>query len=133
VTALDASPEMAKVARKKFGLDVRVAEFVNLTEVAAYDGIWANFSLLHAPKSQMPDHLAAIHRALRPGGVISLGLKTGEGEARDRLGRFYSYYTDAEITGLLESAGFTVTDKSFGSGKGLDGTIAPWIVVRAHD
>ncbi len=132
VTAEDASPEMARIGRDRYGLDIRTADFADLAEIDGFDGVWANFSLLHAPKSEMPDHLAAIHRALRSGGLLSLGLKLGDGEARDRLGRFYSYYTDAEISGLLQDAGFTVDDRIFGAGKGLDGSVAPWIVLRAR-
>lgn len=132
VTAWDASPAMAETAQRLFGLKVEVADFDALTAKAEFDGVWANFSLLHAPKAAMPGHLAAIHRALRPGGRLSLGLKTGTGERRDGLGRFYAYYTDPEITGLLRAAGFTVTGRRTGAETGLDGTVAPWIVLTAH-
>ena len=132
VTASDASAEMARVALETYGITVSVAGFAELNETARYDAILASFSLLHAPKSDMPAHLAAIKRALRPGGRFVIGLKTGTGEKRDRLGRFYAYYTDAELTGLLENAGFTVTDRRTGEGKGLDGSVAPWIVMRCN-
>ena len=46
-------------------------------------GFGASYSLLHAPRAEMPRHLAAIARALRPDGVLSLTLKEGQGEARD--------------------------------------------------
>ena len=130
VTASDASAEMAGVAMANYGIDVQVAGFADLTAVDIYDAILASFSLLHAPKADMPGHLAAIKRALRPGGRFVIGLKTGQGEKRDRLGRFYAYYTDAELTGLLEAAGFEVAERRTGEGKGLDGSIAPWIVMR---
>jgi SAM-dependent methyltransferase len=132
VTATDASAAMARIAQQTYGLQVTVAAFDDLDAVDAYDGVWASFSLLHAPKARMPGYLAAIRTALRPGGVLSLGLKTGTGERRDALGRFYAYYADAEITGLLASAGFTVTDRQTGADEGLDGTLAPWIVLTAH-
>ena len=123
---------MARVALETYGITVSVAGFAKLNETARYDAILASFSLLHAPKSDMPAHLAAIKRALRPGGRFVIGLKTGTGEKRDRLGRFYAYYTDAELTGLLETAGFTVTDRRTSEGKGLDGSVAPWIVMRCN-
>jgi len=132
VTALDASAEMAQVARDRYGLEVQVASFDALDAQHEYDGIWANFSLLHAPKSDMPRHLKAIARALRPGGALSIGLKTGTGEKRDSLGRFYAYYEDAEITALLGDAGLSVTDRITGAGPGLDGEIAPWIILTAR-
>ena len=41
----------------------RQARFDELEVQGVYDGIWANFSLLHAPKSEFPGHLARIRRA----------------------------------------------------------------------
>lgn len=129
--ALDASAEMAEIASSEYGVQVRVAGFETLEAEGVYDGIYANFSLLHAPKAEMPEHLARISKALVPGGFFHIGLKTGTGEKRDALGRFYAYYTDAEITGLLEDAGFVVIERSFGADAGLDGTVAPWIILLA--
>ena len=61
-------------------IDARLARFDELDAVARYDGIWANFSLLHAPRAEMPGNLARISRALRPGGWLHLGLKLGQGD-----------------------------------------------------
>ncbi|MEO0701087.1 MAG: class I SAM-dependent methyltransferase [Pseudomonadota bacterium] len=132
VDALDASPEMAKLAKDKFGLDVTVAPFDSLTAKALYDGVWASFSLLHVPKADLPPLLTAIHQALKPGGQLHVSVKLGMGEARDSIGRFYAYYTDAELTALLEAAGFTVTERDFGTSPGLSGDRAPWIALAAH-
>jgi SAM-dependent methyltransferase len=129
---LDASPELAAIARDRFGVKVTVAGFETLDAKGAYDGVFANFSLLHAPRADMPTHLSRIAKALRPDGAFHLGLKTGEGEIRDALGRFYAYYMEAEIAGLLEDAGFSVLSRDFGADAGLDGTIAPWIVILAR-
>ena len=106
VDAWDASPEMAALARERFGLEVRVAAFDMLNADAVYDGIYANFSLLHAPRSEMPGQLDRIAKALTAHGLFHIGLKTGAGERRDALGRFYAYYEESELAGLLESAGF---------------------------
>lgn len=130
--AWDASAEMVDIARRAHGVEAEVRAFDDLDAEHEFGGIWANFSLLHAPKAEMPAHLARIHRALKPGGIFHLGLKTGEGERRDALGRFYAYYTDAELTELLEEAGFTVKSRNFGAEEGLDGTVAPWIIVLAE-
>lgn len=132
VDAVDASAEMVAEARARHGLEARVAGFDDIDAEAAYDGVWASFSLLHAPKADMPGHLHRLHRALRPGGRIMVGLKTGAGEKRDRLGRFYGYYTRDELVGLMQEAGFTVTSEVVGADAGLDGAVAPWIMVQAH-
>lgn len=132
VTATDAVAEMVDIAAQHPGVTARVATFDDLSEAAAYDGIWANFSLLHAPRADMPRHLSALHRALKASGLLHIALKTGTGEKRDPIGRLYTYYTDAELTGLLADAGFTVTCRATGREKGLDGVPADWLALRAY-
>ena len=132
VDAWDASSEMAALAREQFGLEVRIATFDELDADAVYDGIYANFSLLHAPRSEMPGHLDRIAKALTAHGLLHIGLKTGVGERRDSLGRFYAYYEESELAGLLDTAGFEILSRATGTEAGLDGVEAPWIVVRAR-
>ena len=105
VDALDASPELARIAREQNGVAVRLATFEELDEVELYDGIYANFSLLHARKTDMPGHLDRIALALRSNGVFHIGLKRGTGESRDTIGRFYAYYEMDELKRLLSDAG----------------------------
>lgn len=132
VDAWDASEDMARIGRETHGLEIRVADFSSLKADGLYDGIFANFSLLHAPKAEMPLHLARIATALKRCGLLHLGLKTGDGEARDALGRFYAYYQDTELTGLLDQAGLSVETRDFGAEEGLDGALAPWIILTAR-
>ena len=130
VEATDATPDMVALACAR-GLNARIARFTDLADHAAYDGIWANFSLLHAPKSDLPAHLARIHDALRPGGVFHIGLKLGMGEHRDTIGRFYAYYSEDELLQHLTKAGFTPDHIEHGEGAGLSGEVSPWILVQA--
>ncbi len=132
VTATDAVPEMVAHAGTHPGVTARVASFDDISGTGIYDGIWANFSLLHASRADMPRHLAALHTALKPGGLFHIAVKTGTGSKRDRLGRLYTYYTDPELTGLLTDAGFTVTHRQTGADTGLDGAVADWLALRAH-
>ena len=132
VDAVDGSEGMARVARDRFGIDVRVMDFADLDAEAVYDGVVAAFSLLHAPKAEMPDHLSRIARALKPRGRLFLGLKTGEGEARDRMGRFYAYWGTDELRDRLSDAGFAVMASHEGESTGFDGTRSPWILIDAE-
>jgi SAM-dependent methyltransferase len=131
VTAIDPVPEMIELASQHEGVTAKVASFDDLMGANLYDGIWANFSLLHAQRSDIPRHLSNIAKALRPNGVFHIGVKTGTGSSRDSLGRLYTYFTPDELTGLLADAGLIVKEQSKGSDKGLDGTIADWVCLRA--
>lgn len=132
VDALDASAEMIGLASAIEGVTARQASFDDLGGMAIYDGVWANFSLLHASRTDMPRHLSSIHTALKPGGLFHIAIKEGAGEGRDSLNRLYTYYTEAELTDLLQQAGFTVGPYRRGRDKGLSGEDADWISVTAH-
>jgi len=132
VEATDAAPEMVEKAAGIPGVTARVATFDDIAGEDVYDGIWANFSLLHAPRADMPRHLAALHRALKPGGLLHLGMKTGTGEHRDSLGRFYAYYTEDELHDLLCQTGFVPFASETGSDRGLEGIPQDWITISAH-
>jgi cyclopropane fatty-acyl-phospholipid synthase-like methyltransferase len=132
VTALDASREMVALAKRRFNLDVTLGTFDDLTGQKIYDGIWASFSLLHAPRADMPRHLKAIYDALKDGGSFSLGLKLGTDAARDKLGRQYTYYEEPELRDLLGQAGFTITHATTGEGAGLSGSVERFITLDCH-
>ncbi|WP_299348327.1 class I SAM-dependent methyltransferase [uncultured Shimia sp.] len=130
--AVDASPEMAALAKSEFGVDVRIETFDTLTLNGPYDGVWANFSLLHAPRADMAGHLKRLHQETVPGGRLHLGMKLGKGEKRDDLGRLFTYYQENELCTLVEAAGFHVQTTRRGHGSGLSGVPDTYIIVTAH-
>lgn len=130
--AIDASPAMVAMANDRHGIGARLGTFDDVDAVAVYDGVWANFSLLHAPRADLPRHLAAIRRALKPGGLFHIAMKTGTGEIRDRLGRSYTYVGRQELAALLADAGFTVIAAANGRERGLAGTLDPFVIFRAR-
>ncbi|MEX0351395.1 MAG: class I SAM-dependent methyltransferase [Paracoccaceae bacterium] len=132
VEALDGSAEMVALAATHPGVTARVATFDQLQGSDLFDGVWANFSLLHAPRSSLAAHLAAIKEALKPGGLFHIGMKLGTGAGPDKIGRHYTYYTQEELEERMIEAGFTLIDRHFGASEGLDGQMADWIVVRAN-
>ena len=133
VDAMDAVPEMVAMAAAHLGVTAWQGTFDDITGDTIYDGIWANFSLLHAPRAAMPRHLADVRRALKPGGLFHIGVKTGTSESRDSLGRLYTYYTEAELRDLLTTAGLTPTGSWTGSdAAGLSGEPADWVVIHSH-
>lgn len=132
VMAMDAVPEMVALIPDHPAITAVLGTFDDIAGTNIYDGIWANFSLLHAPRADMPRHLAALHAALKPGGLFHIALKAGDSTKRDRLGRQYTYYTQTELTGLLTDVGFAVDSCTKGRDVGLDGTPADWIALHAH-
>ena len=66
-----------------------------------FDGVWACASLLHCPKSEFSSALENIILALKPEGCAYISLKKGDGELFDDKGRYFSFYQQAELEGLL--------------------------------
>jgi len=132
VLAIDGSAEMIAHAARQPGVDARQATFEQIGSLGAFGGVWASFSLLHAAKSNLPRHLTAIARILDPGGAFGIAMKKGTGEAIDRLGRFYAYYSEEELCNLLETAGLTPVHTIHGRGTGMAGHPEGWIVVLSR-
>ena len=134
VQASDCSQKMVDIAKNKFNVDAIKAEFKELSEINLYDGVWANFSLLHAPRSEMLSNLKKINRSLKKKGYLHIGLKIGNGEKRDTLGRQYTYYQPKELKSLLISAGFTINTirLDMDGAISMTGMIETFMIVTAY-
>jgi len=71
VTAIDASPQLARLASQHAGIEVQVMRFSDVAWSDRFDGIWACASLLHVPRAELPATLRRLVGALKPGGVLS--------------------------------------------------------------
>jgi len=89
VAAFDASPALTELACKHVGQEVEVRTFAEVDENAVYDGIWACASLVHLPMGKIPDAITRLWRALKPGGVLYVSFKEGQGE-REKDGRHFT-------------------------------------------
>jgi SAM-dependent methyltransferase len=127
VDATDATPALVARANQAFALGARVMAFDELGAEAAYDGVWAHACLLHCPRALLPDVLARIHRALRPGGWHFASFKLGDAEGRDLLGRLHNFLSPAWLLAAYEAAGFTLEAQDIYAGKSSDGTQRDWI------
>lgn len=115
VVATDLSPAMVGHCRAK-GLDARVMDVMRLDFPAgSFDAVYALNCLLHVPNADLPRALAVIHRLLRPGGWLYLGVWGGESSEGPTEGdqhepaRFFSFRTDEQIK-RFASEHFTVAD-----------------------
>lgn len=127
----DGVPEMAREAERRLGRAVAVLRFEELAAISAFDGVWANASLLHVPRAALGGVLARIFRALRPGGVFYASYKAGRGEGRDSLGRHYNYPTSAWLRKTYATEKWGRVTIEAAQGGGYDGRATTWLHVTA--
>lgn len=116
VTGIDYSHALLERARSLVPQAIFIRQDMRSLDFAAssFDGIWANMSLLHIRKSELPEVLHTLRLILNSYGVLALGLKIGEGEAcehdrrYDGAKKYYAYFSQSEIYELLQCAGFTI-------------------------
>lgn len=130
--ATDASSKMVKLANQLEGVSARCEVFDDLDAVDHYDGIFANFSLLHAPRDAVARHITQMTRALKAGGIFHIAMKLGSGETRDRIGRRYCYFTESELEKMMNDNGLSVIYRNSGCDKGLDGAMANWVSLQGR-
>ncbi len=130
VDATDGCAALAAKAEARIGRPVCVMRFEELEAHGEYDGVWAHASLLHVPRSGLPDIAARIRRALKPGGWHFANFKAGEAEGRDRFGRYFNYLSSREAEALYRDAGdWQEMTISQGEGSGYDGEPTQWVGV----
>jgi SAM-dependent methyltransferase len=100
VTAVDGSEELCKRVKVNYGINALCIKFEELSFVSEFDAIWACASLLHVKKTDMPNVLAKVSAALKPGGVLYASFKYGN-EERVSNGRFFNDYTENDLDELL--------------------------------
>lgn len=128
VQASDGSPAMALQAERRLGRPVAVLRFDQLSAEAAFDGVWANASLLHVKADALAGIFGRIHRALRPGGLFFANFKAGDGEARDTLGRYYNFPSETVLrTAFTASGPWETLDIRQAAGGGYDGVARTWL------
>jgi SAM-dependent methyltransferase len=113
VTGVDLSTRQVAMARANVpGATFVQADMTTLDLPAtSLDAVVAFYSLTHVPVAEMPDLLAAIHRWLRPGGVLigSMGAEEAPDEVEaDWLGvpMFFGHHGAKRNRALVRAAGF---------------------------
>ena len=98
-----------------------------------YDAVWANASLLHVRRDDLPVVLARLAGVTRPGGVLRVSLKEGDGEGWSTHGsvshpRHFTYWRAPELVAVVSAAGWAGVDAE----GGLPGTRGEtWIALSA--
>jgi len=110
VEAFDASSQLATLAAQHLDQDVPVKTFLDVCEVAVYDGIWACASLLHLPLAEVPTALSKLWTSLKPDGVFYVSFKLGDGE-RAHGDRHFTDVTEDQLARWMgEQHGLSQTE-----------------------
>lgn len=133
VDATDGVAEMAAKAEVRIGQPVLVMRFDQLEAIEQYDAVVAAASLLHVQLVALPDILARVHCALKPGGWHIASYKGGGAEGRDRFGRYFNYLsTDQAKIAYAAAGAWRSLVLEEGLGGGYDGVQGAWLRVLAR-
>lgn len=100
VVATDGSKELCRLASDYAGIDVKHMLFQELSDIEAYDGIWACSSILHLPTDELKVVLEKMSNALKDNGLIYTSFKYGVYEG-ERNGRHFTDMTEDKMQKLL--------------------------------
>ncbi|MBI3037829.1 class I SAM-dependent methyltransferase [bacterium] len=107
--SLDLSIGMLQECRKRGLVNPVKSDFMDLPfRSEVFVGVWACASLLHSGKSALSRILSQVHLILAKSGVFAVSVKEGSGEMNDENGRFWTFYQEQELKGIIESCGFTM-------------------------
>jgi SAM-dependent methyltransferase len=124
---LDGTARFVAMARADSGCEVWQQNFLALDLPAEhFDGIFANASLFHVPRQELPRVLAELRDALKPGGVLFSSNPRGqndEGWSGNRYGAWHDYES---WKALLEAAGFEALEHYYRP-TGLPREQQPWL------
>lgn len=133
VQRTDITPGFVRRLRGQ-GHDARVLDPLHDDLGGPYDAVWANASLLHVQRADLPTVLRRLHDAVRPGGLLGATFKEGDGDGWTNHGavrapRHYTFWRAADLARVVEDAGWSVD-----SSDTRDGTpgFERWITVVAH-
>lgn len=103
VSPFDSSPALSELSTRLTGVKTRVLRFQELEDEEQYEGIWACASLLHVSETELPDAIARLVRALKPGGLLYMSFKHGAGERVTEDGRFFTDMTGSRLRCVLSA------------------------------
>ena len=124
---LDGTPSFATMAREASGCEVWLQDFLALDLPAArFDGIFANASLFHVPRADLPRVLAALHATLRPGGVLFASNPRGDDQEGWSGGRYGVWHRWESWRDFVSAAGFEEVEHYYRP-TGLPRDQQPWL------
>jgi SAM-dependent methyltransferase len=124
---LEGSPSLAAMARKHSGCEVLEQDFLALKlPPDRFHGIFANASLFHVPRQELPRVLSELHSALKPDGVLFASNPRGNNEEGWNHGRYGVYHDLESWRTFLEAAAFAELEHYYRPA-GLPRERQPWL------
>ena len=104
---LEGAGRLAEMARAYSGCEVWEQDFLALDlPTARFDGIFANASLFHVPRTELPRVLRELRAALKPRGVLFSSNPRGHNEEGWNGGRYGAWHDLDAWREYLTAAGF---------------------------
>jgi len=104
---VEGSANFAQMARAFSGCEVWQQDFLALElPKNNFDGVFANASLFHVPRQELPRVLQELHTTLKPGGVLFSSNPRGSNEEGWSGGRYGVYHDLESWRAYVSTAGF---------------------------
>ncbi|MGH0028554.1 MAG: class I SAM-dependent methyltransferase [Myxococcota bacterium] len=124
---LDGSEAFVRMARAHAGVPVWHRDFLAMElPDGHFDGVFANASLFHVPRAELPRVLRELYASLRPGGVLFSSNPRGENQAGWNGERYGVYHDLAGWSHFLRDAGFEALGHYYRP-PGLPRDRQPWL------
>jgi SAM-dependent methyltransferase len=113
VRRTDVTPAFVALLREQGHACDRLDPLVDdlTTPDGPYDAVWANASLLHVARDDLPTVMGRLAVVTRPGGMLRMSLKEGDGDGWSTHGtisgrRHFTYWRAADAEAVVRSAGW---------------------------
>ncbi|MBV5325559.1 MAG: class I SAM-dependent methyltransferase, partial [Rhodospirillaceae bacterium] len=124
---LEGCQHFVRMASEDTGCEVWQQDFLRLDLPAGrFDGIFANASLFHVPRHDLPRLLRQLHASLKPGGVLFSSNPHGANEEGWNNGRYGVYHDLETWRTYLTEAGFVELEHYYRP-DGLPREQQPWL------
>ncbi len=84
---------------------------LGLLDDKSFDAIWYCAVMVHLPRRFAQATIDHLYRILRPGGILYISAQVGGDAVLRRDGRFFIYYTEAELEAKFQSTGFELVKR----------------------
>src|ERR1700730_3163151 len=121
------SQQFVAMARAYSGCDVLHQNFLSMRlPESSFDGIFANASLFHLPRQELPRVLLELFKTLKPRGVLFSSNPRGNNEEGLRDGRYACFFDLDAWRDYVTAAGFDELDHYYRP-PGLPRERQPWL------